>query len=251
MSKTRKIVFAALMTSSASLCSQMSIPTPWGIPINLATLAVFLSGALMGRRSHNGIHTFGYVRSPCFRRYERRAACSHGAYRRVYHRLCRSGIYSRGHDAQALSRYVIHGFRPDSVLCLWHSLVYEAHGHGNMAFPDAVCAALYTWGYFENSCRFFACAAAQAGDLQKQDISFLFFLYKAGHKIRQKKVLEVRFYACYKKKCPLAASRVCVHDLRPHIFRVNSRQGCFSLWHHKAASDLQCAEGRQGGCPYL
>ena len=48
MSKTRKIVFAALMTSSASLCSQMSIPTPWGIPINLATLAVFLSGALLG-----------------------------------------------------------------------------------------------------------------------------------------------------------------------------------------------------------
>lgn len=43
---TRTALFAAL----TAVCSWLSIPMPWGVPINLATLAVFLAGAVLGAK---------------------------------------------------------------------------------------------------------------------------------------------------------------------------------------------------------
>lgn len=48
MMKTRQLCYTALFAALTVVCSQIAIPTPWQIPISLATLAVFLSGALLG-----------------------------------------------------------------------------------------------------------------------------------------------------------------------------------------------------------
>lgn len=48
--KTRQLCYTALFAALTAVCSQIVIPTPWQIPISLATLAVFLSGALLGAK---------------------------------------------------------------------------------------------------------------------------------------------------------------------------------------------------------
>ena len=48
--KTRQLCYTALFAALTAVCSQIAIPTPWQIPISLATLAVFLSGALLGAK---------------------------------------------------------------------------------------------------------------------------------------------------------------------------------------------------------
>lgn len=49
MTKTKKITLVALFTALTAICSQIIIPLPM-IPINLATFAVFLSGAVLGSK---------------------------------------------------------------------------------------------------------------------------------------------------------------------------------------------------------
>ncbi|MGM9613738.1 MAG: biotin transporter BioY [Butyricicoccus sp.] len=46
--KTRQLCYTALFAALTAVCSQLVIPTPWMIPISMSTLAVFLSGALLG-----------------------------------------------------------------------------------------------------------------------------------------------------------------------------------------------------------
>ena len=47
--KTRKLVFYALFAALTCICSQIAIPLPGDVPLSLATFAVMLSGALLGR----------------------------------------------------------------------------------------------------------------------------------------------------------------------------------------------------------
>lgn len=44
---TQWMARAALFAALTAACSQLSIPMPWGVPINLATMAVFLAGAML------------------------------------------------------------------------------------------------------------------------------------------------------------------------------------------------------------
>ena len=46
--KTRQLCSAALLAALTAVCSQLTIPTPWQVPISMSTFAVFLSGALLG-----------------------------------------------------------------------------------------------------------------------------------------------------------------------------------------------------------
>ncbi len=48
--KTRQLCYTALFAALTAVCSQLAIPTPWQIPISMSTLAVFLSGALLGAK---------------------------------------------------------------------------------------------------------------------------------------------------------------------------------------------------------
>lgn len=48
--KTRQLCYTALFAALTAVCSQLVIPTPWQIPISMSTLAVFLSGALLGAK---------------------------------------------------------------------------------------------------------------------------------------------------------------------------------------------------------
>lgn len=44
----RKLIFSALFAALTAVCSQIFIPTGFAAPINLATFAVILAGALLG-----------------------------------------------------------------------------------------------------------------------------------------------------------------------------------------------------------
>lgn len=44
----RKLTLCALFAALTVVCSQLAIPTPWGVPINLALFAVYLSGSMLG-----------------------------------------------------------------------------------------------------------------------------------------------------------------------------------------------------------
>lgn len=46
--KIRQLCFAGLLAALTAVCTQIAIPTPWQVPITLSTLAVFLSGTLLG-----------------------------------------------------------------------------------------------------------------------------------------------------------------------------------------------------------
>src|SRR5699024_9633322 len=42
------LVLCALFAALTAVCSQIALPMPWGVPINLAIFAVCLSGSLLG-----------------------------------------------------------------------------------------------------------------------------------------------------------------------------------------------------------
>ena len=48
--KTRQLCYTALFAALTAVCSQLIIPTPWMVPLSMSTLAVFLSGALLGAK---------------------------------------------------------------------------------------------------------------------------------------------------------------------------------------------------------
>lgn len=47
-SHVRQMVSCALFAALAGVCSQLAIPTPWGIPVNLALFAVYMAGTMLG-----------------------------------------------------------------------------------------------------------------------------------------------------------------------------------------------------------
>jgi len=46
--QVRRMVLCALFTALTAVCSQIALATPWGVPVNLALFAVYLSGAMLG-----------------------------------------------------------------------------------------------------------------------------------------------------------------------------------------------------------
>lgn len=48
--KTKELTAAALFAALTAVCSQLAIPTPWDVPINLATMAVFLAVGTLGTK---------------------------------------------------------------------------------------------------------------------------------------------------------------------------------------------------------
>ena len=46
--RVRRMVACALFAALTAVCSQISVPMPWGIPINLALFAVYMAGAMLG-----------------------------------------------------------------------------------------------------------------------------------------------------------------------------------------------------------
>ncbi len=46
--RMRSRMLCALFTALTAVCSQISIPMPWGVPVNLALFAVYLAGAMLG-----------------------------------------------------------------------------------------------------------------------------------------------------------------------------------------------------------
>ncbi|MGN1090255.1 MAG: biotin transporter BioY [Huintestinicola sp.] len=47
---TRTLVFTAMMAAVTAVLAQISIPTPWNVPITLQTLAAALCGYLLGKK---------------------------------------------------------------------------------------------------------------------------------------------------------------------------------------------------------
>lgn len=46
--RMRRMVLCALFAAMTAVCSQIAVPMPWGVPINLALFSVYLAGALLG-----------------------------------------------------------------------------------------------------------------------------------------------------------------------------------------------------------
>lgn len=46
--RLRSRTLCALFAALTAVCSQISIPMPWGVPVNLALFAVYLAGAMLG-----------------------------------------------------------------------------------------------------------------------------------------------------------------------------------------------------------
>ena len=42
------MVLCALFAALTAVCSQIAIPMPWGVPINLALFAVYMAGTMLG-----------------------------------------------------------------------------------------------------------------------------------------------------------------------------------------------------------
>ena len=49
-SRTRELVFAAMLAAVTAVCSQIAVPLPAGVPVTLQTFAVALTGYLLGWR---------------------------------------------------------------------------------------------------------------------------------------------------------------------------------------------------------
>ncbi|HWQ77584.1 MAG TPA: biotin transporter BioY [Anaerovoracaceae bacterium] len=69
--KTKKMILCALFAALTAVCSMISIPLPFTpVPVNLATLSVFLAGGLLGSRDgavSQGIYVIlGAVGVPVF-----------------------------------------------------------------------------------------------------------------------------------------------------------------------------------------
>ncbi|MFR3792337.1 MAG: biotin transporter BioY [Blautia massiliensis (ex Durand et al. 2017)] len=46
--RVRHMVLCALFAALTAICSQIAVPMPWGVPINLALFAVCMAGAMLG-----------------------------------------------------------------------------------------------------------------------------------------------------------------------------------------------------------
>lgn len=46
--RVRHLVLCALFAALAAVCSQIAIPMPWGVPINLAVFAACMAGSMLG-----------------------------------------------------------------------------------------------------------------------------------------------------------------------------------------------------------
>ena len=46
--RLHKMVGCALFAALTAVCSQLAIPMPWGVPINLARFAVYMAGTMLG-----------------------------------------------------------------------------------------------------------------------------------------------------------------------------------------------------------
>lgn len=46
--RVRKMVLCALLTAVTVVCSQLAVPTPWGVPVNLALFGVYMAGMMLG-----------------------------------------------------------------------------------------------------------------------------------------------------------------------------------------------------------
>ena len=42
------MVLCAMFTALVAVCSQIAVPMPWGVPINLALFAVYMAGTMLG-----------------------------------------------------------------------------------------------------------------------------------------------------------------------------------------------------------
>ena len=43
----RRMVLCAMFTALVAVCSQIAVPMPWGVPINLALFAVYMAGTML------------------------------------------------------------------------------------------------------------------------------------------------------------------------------------------------------------
>ena len=46
--RVRHMVLCALFAALTAVCSQIAIPMPWGVPINLAVFAACMAGSMLG-----------------------------------------------------------------------------------------------------------------------------------------------------------------------------------------------------------
>lgn len=46
--RVRRLVLCALFAALTAVCSQIAVPMPWGVPINLAIFAVCMAGSMLG-----------------------------------------------------------------------------------------------------------------------------------------------------------------------------------------------------------
>lgn len=46
--RVRRLVLCALFAALTAVCSQIAIPMPWGVPINLAVFAACMAGSMLG-----------------------------------------------------------------------------------------------------------------------------------------------------------------------------------------------------------
>ncbi len=46
--RARRMALCALFAALTAVCSQLAVPMPWGVPVNLALFAVYMAGTMLG-----------------------------------------------------------------------------------------------------------------------------------------------------------------------------------------------------------
>lgn len=159
-SKTTALVLCGIFAALMAICSFITIPlgfTP--VPINLATLGVFLTGGILGKK-YGSISLIVYillgaVGVPVFAGVQRRTWSSRRADRRLYHRLscrrifdrtaCRTGFHENRNRFRTKKREIFYialyrhhpGYdrRAGRLLCTGNSLVYDQYRNRSWCGP--------------------------------------------------------------------------------------------------------------------
>lgn len=151
-----ELTLCALFAALTAVCSQIAIPTPWQVPINLAFVAIFLAGGLLGAKyaaiSMAAYILLGTAGVPVFAGFHSGLGTLFGAtggyiVGYILNALTVGLIVERwGRSAVVLPFAMILGIAPTYVLgAAWYAFGY-APGEHTLSWVLKMCVAIYLPG---------------------------------------------------------------------------------------------------------
>ena len=197
-SNTAYLALCGLFAALTAVCTYISIPlgfTP--VPVNLATLAVFLAGGILGMKygtvSLMVYVLLGAVGLPVFSNFSGGPGVLMGPTGGYIAGYIAAAFIVGFHMRQSLRRLFIgteknrclrsgHDMRSDRLLLSRHSVVYVQHRNGTHCLSRSLCNSFSYWRRPQNHRRFPSCGKAETS-------SFLIF-----HKIISLNMCYIRLF---------------------------------------------------------